>query len=697
MDGLPAKVDKPALPGIFESLRNLEARLLRMVEEARAQSGRDPGADQFMGLYVSEADVLRYLKPAEAAAAPGGTAVPLATGKSFAALGATYGLSRLELDALLIALAPEIDARYERIFAYLQDDVSRRRPSIDLILSLLGESAADKLEKRAMFAASSALAANRLIRLHGDPQRAMSRREVCVDPRIASFLMEESGLDAALARFVRVIEPAGLGRPADAGLVRAARRAAAGKQPLRIYFRGADDFEKRSAAVALGAEVGAALLVADVGLAARGGELEERLLDLAREALLRGAIVYLEHLDAIVEEAARESVLRTLPVFPGLVIISGIGELRIDRVPVRGMITVAFEIPDWPARRNAWSRALSERGVAPAAVVLDALAECFRFSAGQIDEAVETAANLAEYRGESVAAEHLFEAARARCGHELATLTRKINPAHGWDDIILPDDAREQLREICRRVTRRHQVMGQWGFDRKLSGGKGVNALFHGHSGTGKTMAAEVIARELKLDLYKIDLAGVVSKYIGETEKNLDRVFHAAHHANAILLFDEADAILGKRSEVRDAHDRYANLEVSYLLQKMEEHEGISILSTNLRQNLDDAFLRRLAFTVAFPFPDEPSRQRIWAAIWPSETPLAPDVDAGWLARRFMLSGGNIRNAALAAAYLAAEDGSAVTLAHVLRAVRSEFLKLGKTLAEAELAPPVRAASGVAT
>lgn len=697
MDGLPAKVSRPDLESLFESLRNLEARLLRFIQAVRAQTGREPGSDPFMGLYVSEADVLRYLSEPGGAVSSGAETLPLATGKSFTTLGERYDLSRLELDALLIALAPEIDPRYERIFAYLQDDVSRRRPSTDLILNLVCESAADKLHKRAIFAESGTLAANRLIRFYGDPQVGMSRREVCVDPRVVGFLLEETALDAKLIRFVRVIAPGAIGRAADPGLVRAVRRAAAGKRPLRIYFRGADDYEKRSAAVALGAEVGAELLVADVALAARGGDIEERLLDLAREALLRGAIVYLEHLDAISEEAPRETLLRSLPAFPGPVILSGLRELRIDRVPVRGMITVSFEIPDWPVRRSVWSRALSQRGAGASEEAMDALADCFRFSAGQIDEAVETASNLAEYRGEGLGVEHLFEAARARCGQELATLTRKIAPAHGWNDIILPSDALEQLHEICRRVTRRHQVMDQWGFDRKLSSGKGVNALFHGYSGTGKTMAAEVIARELKLDLYKIDLAGVVSKYIGETEKNLDRIFLAAHNANAILLFDEADAILGKRSEVRDAHDRYANLEVSYLLQKMEEHEGISILSTNLRQNLDDAFLRRLAFTVAFPFPDEPSRQRIWVAIWPNETLLAPDVDAEWLARRFMLSGGNIRNAALAAAYLAADDGSAVTLAHILRAVRSEFLKMGKTLTEVELAPPVRAVSRGAT
>ena len=213
---------------------------------------------------------------------------------------------------------------------------------------------------------------------------------------------------------------------------------------------------------------------------------------------------------------------------------------------------------------------------------------------------------------------------------------------------------------------------------------RGEKVAFVGPSGTGKTMAAEIIANDLKLDLYKIDLSSVVSKYIGETEKNLNRIFAAAEEANAILFFDEADALFGKRSEVRDAHDRYANIEISYLLQKMEEYEGLAILTTNLRQNLDQAFLRRLAHTVHFPFPDTSSRQRIWVGIWPPQTPLADDIDLDFLAREFKLSGGNIKNLALTAAYLAVGDGGPVTMAHLIQALRREYQKMGKVLPDVE-------------
>jgi SpoVK/Ycf46/Vps4 family AAA+-type ATPase len=222
-------------------------------------------------------------------------------------------------------------------------------------------------------------------------------------------------------------------------------------------------------------------------------------------------------------------------------------------------------------------------------------------------------------------------------------------------------------------------VHGDWGFGNKLGHGRGISALFSGGSGTGKTMAAGIIANELGLDLYRIDLSQVVNKYIGETEKNLERVFNAAEQANAILFFDEADALFGKRSDVKDAHDRYANLEVGYLLQKMEEYEGLAILATNLRQNLDDAFLRRLSVIVDFPFPDQAQRLGIWRVLFPPGAPLAADVDFAALACEVSLSGGHLRNVALAAAFLAAEAGSAITQAQLWHAVRREFQKLGRS------------------
>jgi SpoVK/Ycf46/Vps4 family AAA+-type ATPase len=247
----------------------------------------------------------------------------------------------------------------------------------------------------------------------------------------------------------------------------------------------------------------------------------------------------------------------------------------------------------------------------------------------------------------------------------------------------VPELQRQVLRDIAIHVKQRATVYETWGFATKGTRGLGISALFAGGSGTGKTMAAEVLANELRLDLYRIDLSQVVSKYIGETEKNLRRVFDAAEESGAILLFDEADALFGKRSEIRDSHDRYANIEVSYLLQRMEAYRGLAILTTNFKSALDTAFLRRIRFTVQFPFPDAAQRAEIWRRIFPATTPTR-DLDCAKLAR-LNVTGGNIRNIALNAAFLAADAGEPVQMKHILRAARSEYLKLEKSLTEAEI------------
>jgi Winged helix domain, variant/ATPase family associated with various cellular activities (AAA) len=688
--------EPPQSCGLPDSLSRLDKRLREMVEHMRAQTGREPGADPLRGLYISEADAIDLLSGPRPTAAEDVMCPAMAHGPAFDELRGRCGLSSLECDVLLIALAPEVDLRYERIYAYLQDDVSRRRPSIDLTLTILCASPADKVRNRKVFHGSAGLRRNSLIRLLGEESTPIARREIALERRVLALLAGDSDYDSNGIPFVRRIEPTHIDIAADPGAERLASAAKANGFPFRACFRGSSDEAKRATAISCAAKLGAPLLAADLARACRAPSFSDWLEDLLREATLGGAIVYLEGFDSITDEGLREFVQRTLREFSGALIFSTEDQGRLGRLRMRGLVPIPFEMPSWQERRSKWRDALRERGFFAQGRMLDSLAECFPFHRREIEDVAETAARLADYRGEPLQPEHVFEAARMSCGHELAALTRKISPAYGWDDLVLPDEQMASLRELCRRVQLRQQVLGNWAFNAKLSGGKGVNALFHGHSGTGKTMAAEVVARELHLDLYKIDLAGLVSKYIGETEKNLDRIFAAATNANAILFFDEADALFGKRSEVRDSHDRYANLEISYLLQKMEQYEGVSILATNLKQNLDDAFLRRLAFSIAFPFPDEDNRRRIWEQIWPKSTPLDTDVDAGWLASRFLLSGGNIRNVALAAAFLAADSSGLVTLAHVLRAVRSEFQKMGKTLSAAELLPPLSAIEGAA-
>jgi SpoVK/Ycf46/Vps4 family AAA+-type ATPase len=262
-------------------------------------------------------------------------------------------------------------------------------------------------------------------------------------------------------------------------------------------------------------------------------------------------------------------------------------------------------------------------------------------------------------------------------------LAQPVRPVATWDDLVLPPTQLEILQSLCAQIRHRAKVYERWGFAQKSNRGLGISALFTGQSGTGKTMAAEVLANELELDLYHVDLSQVVSKYIGETEKNLRQVFDSAEQSGAILLFDEADALFGKRSDIKDSHDRYANIEVSYLLQRMEAHRGLAILTTNLKENLDPAFVRRLRFIVRFPFPDPAQRAEIWRRVFPQDLPRE-ELDPQRLAQ-LNVPGGNIRNIALNAAFLAADAGTPVTMQQVLRAARGEYAKLDRTVNESEI------------
>jgi hypothetical protein len=306
---------------------------------------------------------------------------------------------------------------------------------------------------------------------------------------------------------------------------------------------------------------------------------------------------------------------------------------------------------------------------------------------GQVERAASAAWWQAVHAGRPIGREELRFGTRSQNAAGLERLARRVEPGVGWSDIVLPDRPMQLLRELAGRARRRTLVLDDWGMRQGGGQGNGISALFAGPSGTGKTMAAEVIAYELGFDLYTVDLATVVDKYIGETEKNLERIFSEAERVNGVLFFDEADALFGKRSDVKDAHDRYANVETAYLLQRMESFDGVAILATNLRANLDAAFTRRLDALIDFPSPDAEHRRLIWERALRPGVPRADDVDVDVLAERFDLTGGNIRNVALAAAYFAAEEGRPVSMADLMRGTQREFLKLGRLYQESDFAP----------
>lgn len=412
---------------------------------------------------------------------------------------------------------------------------------------------------------------------------------------------------------------------------------------------------------------------------------------LTRQASRDNAVLHIEGFDASGEPGPVRPFLDAIFDYPGIVTVAAATAATAAAAGSQRFLSIEFALPSFETRRSLWSSAIDDAGMAVDAATIASLANQFELSAEQIATAaagarqrLEWNATSTEHNGSLDTAAELTSAARAQNGVKLASLTTLVRPVYRWADIVLPDDSIAQLKEICQRVAYRHEVLDTGGFGGKLSAGKGVAVLFAGPSGTGKSMAAEVIANELGLNLYRIDLSTVVSKYIGETEKHLEQIFAAAEHSNNVLLFEEADALFGKRSEIHDAHDRYANIETSYLLQKMEQYEGVAILTTNLRGNLDEAFLRRLAVTVHFPFPDEAYRLRIWKNIWPIQARLDPALDFEALAR-LKLSGGNIKNIALATAFLAAAESSPLCMSHLLHAVRREYEKAGKLLSTAEL------------
>jgi SpoVK/Ycf46/Vps4 family AAA+-type ATPase len=354
------------------------------------------------------------------------------------------------------------------------------------------------------------------------------------------------------------------------------------------------------------------------------------------------------------------------------------------------LLHIDLPAPDDSVRATLWAETLSAYGIALPETEVDGLAGRFRFTRGQMEAALRSATHAARLKpaGESqITASDVARACRSQSGPLLTGLAQHIEPRYGWSDIVLPANALAQMREICAQVRFRRRVYGEWGFGEKMARGKGLAALFSGPSGTGKTMAAEIIAGDLELDLYRIDLASVVSKYIGETEKNLAKIFVEAERASAVLFFDEADALFGKRSEVKDAHDRYANIEISYLLQRVESYEGVVILATNLKKNVDEAFIRRLQFLVEFPFPDEAQRRLIWLGQFPPRAPRAAALDLNFLAEHLALAGGNIKNVVLHAAFLAAANGGEIGMSHIMRAAKREYDKIGRLGSETDFGP----------
>jgi len=624
-------------------------------------------------------------------------------------LAVEYGLTPFDLNILIICLAPELDLRYERLYAFLQDDVTRRRPSVDLILNLLCTTGEEKNSHREHFNAGAPLIHHGLVHLLSDreePGAPLLSYYIQLDGQVVDFLLGLSGLDPRMSDFAKWVEPqievdaSELEPEFQRGLLSLADTNLNAGLPVHMYFQGGSGTGRQQTAEGVAKALDMRLLVVDLpGMLVVDRNLEWSLQLVFRAASFEHAIVYFADFDYLRSEDQRLNLRRFWDAVLNerrLTIFAGSQPWEPVVLQPSGVIVIQFVLPSYERRLQLWQDELAGNGFETGPADLDVVATRFRLTPAQIAEAALAAANQKrieigsadpeEEQDLTIRRETLFAAARKQSGHELVKLARLIEPRYEWDDLRLPPDSKQQLLEIVQRVELREKVLVEMGFGEKHVRGRGVTVLFAGSSGTGKTMAAEVIANQLGLDLYRIDLSSVVSKYIGETEKNLEQIFRAAENANAILLFDEADALFGKRSEVRDSHDRYANIEISYLLQKMEDYDGVAILATNLRQNLDESFIRRLAVTVSFYQPDEQYRREIWDRIWPENTtPNLKPEQLDHLTREFPVAGGNIKNIGITAAYLAASEEKDIEIEELLRATRREYQKMGKTLSDAEL------------
>jgi SpoVK/Ycf46/Vps4 family AAA+-type ATPase len=659
-------------------------------------------------------------------------------------LSRAFSLSDYEMSILIFCIAPEITSKYERVYAYLHDDITKKKPTVGLILDSLCYSLQEKISLRQVFLETGNLFRYRILKLgrtdsDSNPTGPSSLNHhtlsssLKVDGHILNFVLGYEGVDSRLQNlsslikaqkdksFLNTIFPEGLLLQKDSivELVRIWRQQQKqlkdlGKEEeeendngptshdvkllsdrsLVLYFNAEYGSGKKTFATMICSEVGMPLLIVNISEILQLDEFNE-IIDIAfREALLYDAVIFWDHFHLLLLEEQDKTIAHNLKIitrylqnFSKKVISILSSEIPFRYEYFRSLIqpyVLNFPEYTYENRKSLWEILLKDYGIDRKEVDIIGLAAKFNFTPGQIKDAITTCKNIASLKVNdntelTVYSDDIYKSCRLQSSGKLSSLCRRITSDFEWNELVLPQDKKQLLGEILSYVKYKNQVYNEWGFEFKHSLGKGLNILFAGESGTGKTLAAQIIANELKLDLYKVDLSSVVSKYIGETEQNLDRIFKGAEKSNAILFCDEADALFGKRSEVRQANDKYANIEMAYLLQKLEEHREIVILASNLAKNVDDAVIRRINFWVEFPSVlDEASRFKIWKNIFPEIAPLSEDLDFDYLAKQFQISGGLIKNAALSAAFLAAEESKPISMVHIIKGIKREFDKIGK-------------------
>lgn len=617
-----------------------------------------------------------------------------------------FSLTPFQCFLLELALATELDRHFERVFVYLQDDYAAKSPTLGFAVQVFTLNAAERLNLlhqysgpeqalRYLFQSAEPVGNNFVLKLH---------------PRILSYILNQP-LDAETS--VWALFPPTDSLPPLLCHEDEARQIArfgayhqdAGRQAFAILnIQGAPGSGKLLQARYFAQSLGRRLLVVDLHAALLQKTDWQALTDqIGREAHLQKALVCLRHIEALTAQntedntegqAAFSAILQRMRAFCPLLLLSSTRDavptlpdpFRLQTIrlsPLTNLQRLAF----WQNTRQQITEKCFTGSPPPVweeNIAWSSLANKFELSPGQIAKAMTQAVQTAALHQEEVDLACIHQACHDQLSRPLGNKVSRVSVVFNWEDLILPPASKKILRLACDQVLNSHIVYEQWNFQAKLPYGRGLSLLFTGPPGTGKTMGAQVMAKELMLEIYKVDLAGLMSKYIGETEENLRDVFEQVEKSQSILFFDEADAVFGKRTETKDAQDRFANIQSSYLLQKMEEYGGIVILATNFLQNFDDAFKRRFKYIVEFPQPDSEQRAKIWRAVFPAEVPLG-DIDWDFLAETFTLTGANIKNIALCAAFIAAQTQESIGMTHIIRALRLELSKIGHVVLQDEL------------
>jgi len=624
----------------------------------------DPQPDDlFRGLYVSDDQVDRLLAGDHVPIRADGPLVDdIDPGDRLGRLAEVFGLDEVDLSVLIVAAAPDLDPAIERLYGYLHDDVTRRRASVGLSLELCGQ-APEHPVARLRLSPDGPLVERGLIVVE-EHDRPLLTRPLIVPERVIAFLLGDDEPDPMLAP--ATLHTVAVELAAADLLARAIQRGIG-----LTYVCQQDGGAGTAMAEAAVSRAGRAVVGLDLDRI-EPADLGTVAAVAAREAGLQDGVIVAALVDSVAERGAAGVRLLSELAAPTVLV----GDRRWDPRWSRATPLV-LDAPPWPVheREAQWRQTL---GPAAHGVDIARVTAPFRLTPEQVDRAARAARQQAAIDDRPIEAADVQRGARSQNAADLERLAHRVAPTSTWNDVVVPANVERKLRELSARTRLRDRVLDDWGLHGPSLRGRGITALFAGESGTGKTLAAQVIAADLGLDLYVVDLSTVVDKYVGETEKNLDRIFDEADRVNAVLLFDEADALFGKRSEVGDAHDRYANVEVAYLLQRMERFDGLALLTTNLRANLDEAFTRRLDAIVDFPMPDDDDRRRLWRLNLPASVPQADAIDVDFLAAGFELSGGSIRNITLGAAYLAADNGQVLGMTELVRATEREYQKLGR-------------------